>query len=65
MAKQPKDRHNWNRGAGGGIWFLGFIGALVYYWSGINSFWEFWVVLFKSVFWPAYFIYHMYQFLQM
>lgn len=42
---------------GGGFWFLGFIGSLVYYWGGVESFWLFLVAVFKSVFWPAYLVY--------
>ena len=47
-----------NSGAGG-IWFLGFIGAFVYYvhfHSG--TFWLVVLAFMKSVVWPAFVVYH-------
>jgi len=46
-------------GAAGGIWFLGFIGALVYYihfHSG--TFWLVVLAFLKSLVWPAFVVYH-------
>ena len=48
-----------NGTAGGGIWFLGFIGALVYYihfHSG--TFWLVVLAFLKSLVWPAFVVYH-------
>ena len=47
-----------NSGAGG-LWFLGFIGALAYYirfHSG--SFWLVVLAIMKSIVWPAFVVYH-------
>ncbi len=49
-------------GGAGGIWFLGFIGALVYYIHYHSG--TFWLVLLafmKSVLWPAFVVYHVLQ----
>jgi hypothetical protein len=49
-------------GGAGGIWFLGFIGALVYYihyHSG--TFWLVVLAFLKSVVWPAFVVYHVLQ----
>jgi hypothetical protein len=46
-----------NSGAGG-LWFLGFIGALVYYIHFHSG--TFWLVVLafaKSIFWPAFVVY--------
>jgi hypothetical protein len=47
-----------NSGAGG-LWFLGFVGALVYYihfHSG--TFWLVVLAVVKSILWPAFVVYH-------
>lgn len=44
-------------GTGGCFYFLGFIGALVYYVSTAPSFWDAVVGFFKAIFWPAFLIY--------
>ena len=52
-------RKEWGRG---GIWFLGFIGALVYYihyHSG--TFWLVVLAFLKSLVWPAFVVYHVLQ----
>jgi hypothetical protein len=47
------------RGAGG-IWFLGFIGALVYYvHTHSGTFWLVLVAIMKAVVWPAFLVYHL------
>ncbi len=48
-----------NQGGAGGLWFLGFLGALVYYihfHSG--TFWLVVLAFVKSVLWPAFVVYH-------
>ena len=45
-------------GAGGG-WFLGFIGALIYYLhTHSGSFWLVVVAIVKAIFWPAFVVFH-------
>jgi hypothetical protein len=49
-----------NRGGAGGIWLLGFIGALVYYvHTHSGTFWLVLVAIMKAVVWPAFLIYHL------
>jgi hypothetical protein len=49
-------------GGAGGIWFLGFIGALVYYiHTHSGTFWLVILALLKSVVWPAFVVYHVLQ----
>jgi hypothetical protein len=48
-----------SQGGAGGLWFLGFLGALVYYihfHSG--TFWLVVLAFIKSLLWPAYVVYH-------
>ena len=65
MADTDKDRTNRravNNSGVGGIWFLGFIGAFVYYvhfHSG--TFWLVVLALSKAFVWPAFVIYHVLQ----
>jgi hypothetical protein len=47
-----------NSGAGG-LWFLGFIGALVYYLHfHSGSLWLVVLAIMKSIVWPAFVVYH-------
>jgi hypothetical protein len=51
----------WNVGktGTGGLWFLGFIGALVYYLhTHSGTFWLVLLAIMKSVLWPAFVVYH-------
>lgn len=53
-------------GAGtGGVYFLIFIGATVYYLQHAHTFWEGVVGIFQALFWPAYLIYKVYTLLHM
>ena len=46
----------------GGIWFLGFIGALVYYLhTHSGTFWLVVLAFIKALFWPAFVVYHVLQ----
>ena len=48
-----------SKGGAGGIWFLGFIGALSYYLhTHSGTFWLVLVAFMKSVVWPAFVVYH-------
>jgi hypothetical protein len=45
-------------GAGGGaIYALGIFGAWVYFWQQADSFWEYVLVLFQGLLWPAWMVY--------
>jgi hypothetical protein len=51
-----------NGGGAGGVWFLGFIGALVYYLhTHSGTVWLVIVAVLKSIFWPAFLVYHLLQ----
>ena len=46
-------------GGAGGIWLLGFIGALCYYLhTHSGTFWLVVLAVMKSVVWPAFVVYH-------
>ena len=46
-------------GAAGGIWFLGFVGALVYYiHTHSGTFWLVVLAFLKALVWPAFVVYH-------
>jgi len=46
-----------NNSCGGGVWFLGFIGAAVYYISTATGFWNgVWGFL-KALVWPAFLVF--------
>lgn len=52
-------------GGMGGMWFLGFVGSLVYYLQTNSD--NFWLVLgavFKALFWPAFLVYNLLQFIK-
>lgn len=52
-------------GGAGGIWFLGFIGALVYYiHAHSGTFWLVILAIIKALFWPAILVYHLLLFLR-
>lgn len=51
-------------GSGGGLWFLGFIGALVYYLHyHSGTFVLVLIAIFKAIFWPAYLVYYLLAFM--
>jgi len=45
--------------SGGGWYFLGVIGAAVYYLHTSYGFWPSIVALLKALVWPAYLVYHL------
>lgn len=49
--------------ASGSFYFLGFIGAAIYYVQHAVTFWEGVVGLIKALFWPAVVIYRLFMFL--
>lgn len=53
-------------GGSGGLWFLGFIGALVYYLHvHSGTFWLVILAVLKAAVWPAFLVYHLLLFLHM
>ena len=55
--------HNGNAGVMGGGWFLGFVGALIYFLQHASTFWLGIVGFLKAIVWPAYLVYHLFVFL--
>jgi hypothetical protein len=52
-------------GGSSGIWFFGFIGALVYYLHvHSGTFWLVILAILKSIVWPAFLVYHLLLFLK-
>jgi len=51
--------------AGGAIYGLGFIGALIYYISTATGFWNGVLGVLKAIIWPAFLVYEMLKFLGM
>lgn len=48
----------------GGLWFLGFIGTLVYFLHfHSGTFWLVVIAVFKAIFWPAYLVYYALHFM--
>ena len=47
------------------LWFLGFIGALVYYLNyHSGTFWLVVIAFLKAIVWPAYLVYHLLLFMR-
>ena len=58
--------HNTTAGtAGGGIYGLGFIGAVIYYLGHASGFWVGVLGILKALVWPAFLVYHLFLFLHM
>jgi hypothetical protein len=60
-----KNKEVIQKGGGKCIWFLGFIGALVYYLHVHSG--NFWLVILaflKAIVWPAFLVYHLLVFLK-
>jgi hypothetical protein len=41
----------------GAIYGLGIFGAWVYFWQQADTFWEYVLVFFQGIFWPAFMVY--------
>jgi hypothetical protein len=52
-----------NNGCGGGIYFVGFIGAAIYYIQTAMSFWGGALGILKAAVWPAFVVYESLKFL--
>ena len=56
--------NNSSAAAGGGaIYALGIFGALVYFWQQADTVWEYLLAVFQGLFWPAFMVYDLFQFL--
>ncbi len=53
-----------NSGVSGGMYGLGFIGALVYFIQQATTFWMGVLGFFKAIFWPAVLIYKLLEYLK-
>jgi hypothetical protein len=65
MFKHGKDKcdcHH-NSPCGGGIYFFGFIGAVIYYLQTATSFWGGALGILKAIVWPAFVVYESLKFL--
>lgn len=62
MAKDL-NKHAGN-GAGGALYFVGFLGAIVYFWQQSSGIWEYIVGFVQAIFWPAFMVYELFKFLQ-
>lgn len=51
-------------GAWGGSYFLGFLGAFIYYMNHATTFGNGVIGFLKSLVWPAYLVYHLFTFLK-
>lgn len=64
--KKSEKCENWCKGCSGGsgcLWFLGFVGAAVYYIATATGFWMgVWGVI-KALVWPAFLVFHLFKFL--
>ena len=58
-----KGKENKNNFCGGGIYFFGFIGAMVYYIQTATSFWMGVLGFLKALVWPAFLVYELLKFL--
>jgi len=70
MARKKKQRirpakHIHRHGTAGGIYFLGFIGAAVYYISTATGFWSGVLGILKAIVWPAFLVYGLLKFIGM
>jgi hypothetical protein len=52
-------------GAGGALYFVGFLGAVVYYWQQAPTFWDGFIGFLKALVWPAFLVYELFKFLNL
>ncbi len=48
-----------HHGSAGALYFVGFIGSIIYWWQAANNFGAVVTGLLKSMVWPAYVVYHL------
>ncbi|MBW2997701.1 hypothetical protein KY349_05155 [Candidatus Woesearchaeota archaeon] len=61
--KIPKCKIPQNGSCSGAAYFIGLIGAAVYYISTATGFWNGVLGLLKAIVWPAFLVYHVLKFL--
>lgn len=61
MAKNDKKTVMVNKGSAGGLYFLTFIGAAVYFVGNVDGFWNIIVALLKAAVWPAFLIHKVFE----
>lgn len=61
--RQRSDRAAGNTAVGGGMYGLGFLGALVFHIQDATSFWDGLLGIGQAVFWPAFLVYDLLDFL--
>jgi len=54
-----------NGNIAGGVYGMAFIGAVIYYLSHAITFWGGVIGFIKALFWPAFLIYHLLEYLKM
>jgi len=54
-----------HRSVCGGSYGLGFVGAVIYYFHGVTTFWTGVIAILKAAVWPAFLVYHLFAFLKM
>ncbi len=62
-----KRHHHRHHGQAGGqaVYFLGFIGALVYFWQHADTFWNVVMGFIQSIVWPAILVWHLFNFFKL
>ena len=63
--KSLKHIHKANSEGAGIFYFLGLIGALIYFYQQASTFQEIIIGILKSFIWPAYFVYHIFTLLNL
>ncbi|NTW61923.1 hypothetical protein HGB25_00710 [Candidatus Saccharibacteria bacterium] len=61
MCKVHKRSHHAAAGGCGGFYFVGFLGALVYFVNAASGFWPVVLAFFQAIVWPAYVVYYALQ----
>ncbi len=62
LKKLKGDRKDWKgkrnvcTGSGGGIYFLGFIGAIIHYMQTATGFWSVILGILKAIVWPVFLV---------
>lgn len=62
-AEQCHHGHKAMHGGGGAVYGLGFIGAVIYYLSTATGFWIGVLGILKAIFWPAFVVFSLMQYL--
>jgi hypothetical protein len=57
MSDNSRRRSYGTHATGGGIYFVGFIGAAIYFISQATDFWTGVIGLLKAIVWPAYLVF--------